>query len=176
MATYYITNYGNDNNDGLSLNAPFRTFYKLNELTVHYNTFYIDGYFTDFYLLDATYIRYIFGLNNSKIDGKNSYRTATIHSELHNLEIFNFDLFCAYNSGIMSNCYFHDINRLYSTASTGSSKFNYCIFNNIVTTTYAALSTYTNNTFAGSTKARVRYCGKSSRNRGCLEPGNIFWT
>jgi len=147
MANYYITNYGSDDNNGLSLSTPWKSLTMLNTILSHYNYFYIDGYFNDLQYVNINYVRYINGLNNAKIDGNNIYHSNYIRCILSDLEIFNYDRFCGYISSAVTNCYFHDITRLYGTYPSTLSYFKNCIFKNVKYVSLATYTMYSNNTF-----------------------------
>jgi len=147
MANYYITNYGNDNNNGLSFDTPWRNLTMMNNIRSHRNYYYLDGYFTGFESINRLYIRYIYGINNTKINGNNSYRTDHQYCELYNLELFNFKVFAERIVLQVENCYFHDIYKLYNYASHSSANFKNCVFKNVNYISQAGVPQYSNNTF-----------------------------
>jgi len=160
MATYYIANYGNNLNNGSSWNLAWKNIYAANNILRHYDNYYLDGYFDDLPHINRTYKRHLYGVNNTKIDGKNYYNTTYFNNNFYHLEIFNFKRFVTYVNGSVGYCYFHDISEFYSSL-TDRAYIYQCIFNNVNRIYFASyIIQYSNNTVHNCSNVYLRYLKK----------------
>jgi len=155
MATYYVTNHGNDNNDGLSIKNSWRSLNRVEKVLSNSHTYYLDGTFYDFHRIGYTYYRILIGINNTKIDGKGYYNSPRKNVYLKYLEFFNFSCIFDYNTRPMYKCVFHDSYRFYRNASTTSSRIYYCLFYNINYITLGCYPNYNHNTFHNCKEVRI---------------------
>jgi len=174
MATYYITNHGNDNNDGLSLKTSWRTLSRAEKVLSSSHTYYIDGLFYDLDKISYIYYRIFKGLNNAKINGKNQYRGSRLNSYFKNFEIYNFSCLFDYNPSTFKNCYFHDIKIFSRNLNTGYSSIVYCVFNNVNHINLGGIiRNNTNNTFHNCKNIYI-HINNTTYNYGNIKQNIIF--
>jgi len=124
MANHYITNYGDDDSDGLSFKHALR---HISERQYFSGILYISGYFEGFYI--PVYNSFTMtGYDKTIINGLNEYSSRYFRGLYYNIEFYNFDYFAGFDTGAeIRNCHFHDINRIGNLYVP----IRHCIFNNI---------------------------------------------
>jgi len=138
MAIHYITNYGNDNNNGLSFK------HSLKHITARQNfggTVYTSGYFEKFDIPNTNWYT-MSSYTKTLINGEYEYEYRDTRGNYYNIEFYNFNRFIGFSYGsIVKNCYFHDINMFSYT----NIKMNYNIFNNINFLSFVRETSFLNN-------------------------------
>jgi len=174
MATYYITNHGNDKNDGLSLKTSWRTLSRVDQVHSNSHVYYLNGAFYDLDKLSYLSTRTFKGLNYAKIDGAWTYRNIRFNFDFENIEFYNFSLLYDYNSRTFKNCYFHNILKFSNNVGTGYSSIMQCVFNNVGRINYGGLlQRNINNTFHNCSNIYI-HLNNTGYYYGLIKVNNIF--